>query len=276
MVTKKITVLMPIFGDPQTPLDSITKLINSGFLGPIVLIDDRYSDLTTEIIKEFKDQHPLQIKIIQNSMNLGYTKSINVGLKNLSTEYTLIMNSDAFIVSTTLVKLLRELEKNILLAGISPISDNSGNSSVTKYSYNWQDFNSHELVDVIEHIEKELLLFYGPGSFVQPSVNGFCTLWKFKDLEEIGFYDEIAFPIGYGEEDDICLALASIGKFVAVMPTAFVPHLRTQSFSLEQKLYLKALGKENLKKKWGAGRYEEMINFFARSPLSTAYKEFSI
>ncbi len=276
MVDNKITILMPIFGESKLPIASITGLIDSGFLGPILLIDDKYSDITTKNLSTFKKQHPLQIKIIENPENLGYTKSINIGLKNLLTEYVLIINSDAFIVLNTLTKLLRELEKNIILSGISPVSDNAGNASISRYSYNWQDFSSFDLANTIDHIEKELLLFYGPGSFVQPSINGFCTLWKIRDLENIGYFDEINFPIGYGEEDDICLSLGSIGKFVAVTPTAFVPHLRTQSFLPDQKNYLKALGKESLKKKWGVGRYEGLIDFFARSPLNAAHKEFGL
>ena len=44
-----------------------------------------------------------------------------------------------------------------------------------------------------------------------PLLNGFCTLIRRAVFERAGLYDEDAFPIGYGEETDLCLRAAKAG-----------------------------------------------------------------
>src|SRR3546814_18379056 len=49
-------------------------------------------------------------------------------------------------------------------------------------------------------------------------------------LEDVGLFDEQAFPVGYGEENDLCMRAIDAGWHHLVDPGVFVQHARSASF----------------------------------------------
>jgi GT2 family glycosyltransferase len=273
MVTSDITIIIPIYRNVNFSVKNISTIIKTGFKGRIIIINDFPNEpkiLDLELIsKEYEEQ----ILLINNETNIGYTKSINKALKISESEFSLICNSDILLHNEVIEKLKNNIKKYDFISGISPVSDNAGNCSIKELTFDWKLMDTESVNIIIQEINKKLLLQFGDGLFIQPTINGYCTLWRHTDIKNIGFFDEVNFSRGYGEEDDICLNLSQQGKQVAVLPSAFVPHLRSQSFTNEEKIYLKSLGKEKLIEKWGLEKYQEVINFFSKSPINIAYNE---
>jgi hypothetical protein len=67
-----------------------------------------------------------------------------------------------------------------------------------------------------------------------PTGSGFCMYIRRDLLEDIGNFDEIAFPRGYGEENDFCMRALSRGWVNLIAPASFVYHVRSASFGAER------------------------------------------
>src|SRR3546814_16309874 len=51
----------------------------------------------------------------------------------------------------------------------------------------------------------------GAPAFEVPTGNGFCMYIRRAMLEDVGLFDEQAFPVGYGEENDLCMRAIDAG-----------------------------------------------------------------
>src|SRR3546814_11743520 len=70
----------------------------------------------------------------------------------------------------------------------------------------------------------------GAPAFEVPTGNGFCMYIRRAMLEDVGLFDEQAFPVGYGEENDLCMRAIDAGWHHLVDPGVFVQHARSASF----------------------------------------------
>src|SRR3546814_8543711 len=61
-------------------------------------------------------------------------------------------------------------------------------------------------------------------------IYGFCMYIRRAMLEDVGLFDERAFPVGYGEENDLCMRAIDAGWHHLVDPGVFVQHARSASF----------------------------------------------
>jgi len=63
-----------------------------------------------------------------------------------------------------------------------------------------------------------------------PVLNGFCTMISRRVFATVGLYDEDAFPMGYGEEVDLCLRARRAGFRLTLADDCFVYHHKSVSF----------------------------------------------
>ncbi len=49
-------------------------------------------------------------------------------------------------------------------------------------------------------------------------------------VEQVGYLDEIAFPMGYGEENDLCLRVRKAGYSLVVADHVYIYHVKSASF----------------------------------------------
>ncbi len=68
----------------------------------VLLVDNASSDNTIQIVA---DNFP-QVKIIKLDKNIGYGRANNVALRQVETEFALILNPDAFILENDIEKIL--------------------------------------------------------------------------------------------------------------------------------------------------------------------------
>tara|TARA_Y100000591_G_scaffold307708_1_gene307334 strand:- start:1587 stop:2240 length:654 start_codon:yes stop_codon:yes gene_type:complete len=100
----KVAIILPIFNEEKT----IKKLlINLKKIGSLIVVDDCSNDSTQTILKNFN------FKIIKNSKNLGYEKSLKKGLvyavrKNF--KYIVTVDGDGEHYISDVKKVLRRLK----------------------------------------------------------------------------------------------------------------------------------------------------------------------
>jgi GT2 family glycosyltransferase len=79
-----------------------------------------------------------------------------------------------------------------------------------------------------------------------PLLNGFCTLISRQVFERCGAFDDDAFPIGYGEETDLCLRAGKAGFRLVVADDCFVYHRKSVTFGSKERKDLSRAGNAEL------------------------------
>lgn len=179
------------------------------------VIDDSGKDYLSKKIKsKFK-----WVKFSFNKKNIGYSKSINLGikkaLKDFSPDYFVLLNDDLeFIEKDWLNKMIKIGESNekIGILGCKLIYPDGSlqwffKNGKMHFIKNKNNIKETEETFKIKEVE---------------DIFGACTIIKKKVINEIGFYDESFSPL-YGEETDFCYRAGKKGfKIVYVGSTKII------------------------------------------------------
>ena len=82
-----------------------------------------------------------------------------------------------------------------------------------------------------------------------PTGNGFCLYIRRECFEKTGLFDSVAYPRGYGEENDYCLRASSLGFSHIIDDRTLIYHRRLASFG-DDKFGLYADGQHELKQRY--------------------------
>lgn len=270
------TVVVPVYNATSVVARTLGYMLHTG-VDPdcIVVADDCSSDPAMGEVSAWARSQGVHWQ--RATQNLGYTRNVNRCLEDVSTPHVLLVNSDCFIGRRSIETLCGVLEKFDLLGCVGPLSSNAGHQTVQlKRDIRWQALSNEEVVHFSERIERLLSDEFGLRPWLMPSVNGFCCLWRTSILRSLNYFDGEEFPRGYGEEDDACLRLMETGRFPAVAPFVFAPHLKTQSFSTKERDALKGQAQNKLRMKFSNAYIERLLNHNARNPQLAELKRISI
>ena len=90
---KKLAVLLPTYNVAPYIAESIDSILNQTFKDfDLYIYDDCSTDNTSEIVSSYKDQ---RIYYKKNKINLGLSKTLNIGLSHLLSNYEFIARMDA-------------------------------------------------------------------------------------------------------------------------------------------------------------------------------------
>lgn len=127
-----VTVLMPVFNGEKYIYEAIESILNQTFRNfEFIIIDDGSTDQTSTIIKSFTDP---RIRLVQNTENIGVSKSSNKGLALAEGIYIARLDADDVSLPERLSKQVEYLEHhpNIGVLGTSlQIIDAHNNKSNT-------------------------------------------------------------------------------------------------------------------------------------------------
>jgi GT2 family glycosyltransferase len=99
-----------------------------------------------------------------------------------------------------------------------------------------------------------------------PLLNGFCTLMRRSVLEEVEFLDEVAFPVGYGEENDLCIRVAQAGYKLAIADHVYVYHVKSATFGTKGRNQLSKKGTASFVSKHPSIDLKELQQMLAGVP----------
>lgn len=126
----KISVVMSVFNSEKyigEAIDSILKQTYSDF--ELILIDDKSTDMTNKIMKQYQASDS-RIIILENESNLGLTKSLNRGLTVAQGEYIARMDADDISLHERFEKQVNFLDNHPEYSFVSCIAqyiDENGN-----------------------------------------------------------------------------------------------------------------------------------------------------
>ena len=150
------------------------------------------------------------VSCILSSKNLGMGSGNNLGLRNIKSDYALILNPDVILEEKTIDELILASTQIKEYSVIAPISkdENYPNYKFTKHS-------SYKSDD-----EKP---------FKVNSIDGYAMLFninkinKLKGFENFNYFDENIFL--YLENDDLCKRLIDLNENIYIVPKSKINHL---------------------------------------------------
>jgi glycosyltransferase involved in cell wall biosynthesis len=105
-----VSVVMPVFNTEKYLRFSIESILNQTFTNfEFIIINDGSTDTSREIITSYKDS---RIRLVDNEINIGLTKSLNKGIDLASGIFIARMDSDDICLPTRFEKQVDFLYKN--------------------------------------------------------------------------------------------------------------------------------------------------------------------
>ncbi|MFO1151148.1 MAG: glycosyltransferase [Alsobacter sp.] len=232
-----VQIAIPVFNAASDVLDCLGSIARHT-MSPheVILCDDASGSYTGGMLENVVRQDP-RLRLIRQKENVGYTANINYVLQTCVADFVVLLNSDTIVTARWLEKMLHVLLSDEKVAAVGPLSNAASWQSVPRTKAADGDWSTNPLpkgvsVDDMGGLVEELSA-HGRPDF--PLLNGFCTLFRRTALEAAGFFDEGAFPTGYGEENDLCLRLRSSGYVLRVADDTFVFHSKSKSFGHAQR-----------------------------------------
>ncbi len=224
-----VDVIVPVFNNFQLVRDCLESVIASDCETSFefIVIDDGSSD---EELKAYLRQRADDggFTLLVNPENLGFTRTVNRGMALHPDRDVVLLNSDTVVYRDWLDRLFRAAYAAPEIATSNPMTNSNG-SHISYYPVSAPI--NHIAVEVDDDTLDALAADFNRDRSVVVHVSvGFCMYIKRECLNDIGLFDAVEFPIGYGEESDFCYRAYKMGWRHAIAGDVFVTHLEGKSF----------------------------------------------
>ena len=209
-------------------LNGILK-VTPGLDYEIIVVDNCSNDGSQEMLTGFKIKD-LRLKVVLNNQNLGFGAGCNLGIKEATGKYILILNPDIAVLEGSIERLFQFMEENKQVGAVGPkLLDPIRTVQLSCYRYpawyipilrrtflgkvNWakNKLNYYLMTDFNHQEKKEVDWLLGA-----------CLMLRKKTLDEIGVFDERFFL--YFEDVDLCRRAKIKGWLVYYYPEAEMFH----------------------------------------------------
>tara|TARA_B100001057_G_C22745428_1_gene909566 strand:+ start:281 stop:1177 length:897 start_codon:yes stop_codon:yes gene_type:complete len=164
--------------------------------------------------KESLEKRYHNVRCILSSKNLGMGAGNNLGLKNVETDFALILNPDVTLEKDAIDEIMLSLDHLSNFSLLAPIS-------------NSKRYPNYKIDKKMGHSYNE------KKPFKVKSIDGFAMFFnlkkinKYQTFSDSGYFDENIFM--YLENDDLCKRLIDIGEDIFIVPTSKINHLGAQA-----------------------------------------------
>ena len=234
---RRTTVIVPVYNAPEETaacLASLRKTIDPRVARVLVLNDGSTDARIAPLLQTFAGADGFEV--LKNEKNLGYTRTINIGIRAADKDDVILLNSDTIVTPGWLDGLIEAARRGDNTGTATAMSDNAG-----AFSFPMKDQGNPkpEGASHAEHVDAILRRTSALAPVETPTGSGFCIFIRREVFDRIGFFDEEAFPRGYGEENDFCMRALKAGFRNVISPYAYVYHVRSASFGAKKERLIK-------------------------------------
>lgn len=192
----------------------------------LVLLDDAsplqketesvVSKYRPDLIRSFGD-----VRFVRNSVNLGFGRSYNKGMRLADGAHLIITNDDVYLPVGSLDSLREKLAEP--LAGlVGPVTNAAASYQNTRIFRGIRNYSQPEL-QRIEDCAQMLRNCVGRRVIAVRRLVAFCLAIEASLVREIGYLDE-SFIHGFWEDDDYCIRTRKAGFQILLDASTFVAH----------------------------------------------------
>lgn len=174
----------------------------------IVVVDNASKDGSAEFVRK---NFP-KAQVIELPKNIGYGRGNNVALRQVTSDFALILNPDAIIFEKDIEVVLEAMKKNPQIAMAGPVL-------LEKYPLNGDELK--EKISELESNEKS------GDNFLVKFLVGAALFMNISIMKKIGFFSEKIFL--YYEDDELGFRVKANGYHNAVVPNAVAFHVGGES-----------------------------------------------
>ncbi|HUT96311.1 MAG TPA: glycosyltransferase family 2 protein [Candidatus Paceibacterota bacterium] len=257
---KKLSIIISHHDTPEL-LDLCIKSIKETIKGldyEVFIADSESKEGNQDFIKE---KHP-KVEFIVFAKNLGYSKTVNAGIKASDGDYVLILNADIIILGNAVSEMVDFMDKNPKVGIVAPqLLDFTNNIQTSCFS------NPNLKTIIVRRTflgktkwGKKILDKFTMADWDKNSIKevdwtqGSAMLVRREAIEKVGLFDEKFFM--YFDDADWCRRFWQKGYKVIYLPSAKMAHYYHRS-----------------SKKFGA-IFDIIFNKYARTHIISAIKYF--
>jgi GT2 family glycosyltransferase/glycosyltransferase involved in cell wall biosynthesis len=223
-------VVVPIYNAVEHVRACVASVLrNSPTDTRIILVDDASPDSAINAYLMSMVGNA-QVQVLRNEINVGFTGSVNTGIKAADDADVVILNSDTMVTPGWLERLRAACYSADRIATATPLSNSAGAFSVPVVGQE-NNLPAHLTLDSYARLVSQVSARMRP---LAPTGHGFCMYVRRAALDDVGLLDESRFARGYGEENDLCMRLVRNGWANVVDDATFVYHAQGQSFGAER------------------------------------------
>jgi len=237
-------IILPIYNGHEEVKQCLHAL-RAAATGPmqVVMVDDGSRSFTAEMLRAEAAADP-RFVLHRRDMNRGYTKSINEGVLLTGAEWVVVLNSDTLVPLGWLDRLHAAAAARPGTGMVGPLSNAATWQSLPAAKRPDGSWSTNEIIAPrhLAHMQAILDQVSERAYPEFPVLNGFCTMISRQVFQQVGLYDEDAFPMGYGEETDLCLRARRAGFRLTLADDCFVYHHKSVSFGAAARARLSRAG----------------------------------
>ncbi len=225
-----------------------------------LIVNDGSQPDTSEWLRSYAAK-TADVVLIEHEVNKGYTTAVNTGLKASAAPYVITLNSDTEVTRGWLTGMIRCMSSSPKLGIVGPLSNAASWQNVPDLYDETGAFAINEVPNGLTADDFAVVVAEASARAYPrtPFANGFCYMIRRAVLDTVGYMDQEAFPIGYGEENDYCIRAAAAGFELAYADDAYVFHAKSKSFGHSKRKELARAGSKALREKHGTEKVEAMI-----------------
>jgi len=218
-------IIVPVFNAYEklsACLESLTRTLPPR--ANVLLIDDASTDTRVlPLLQAWAGQSESQCRLLVHEKNQGFVATANHGMQQSDTD-VILLNSDTEVTHGWLESLAQCLESDHSIATATPWSNNGEIVSIPEFCMaNPVPRDPESFASVISSCGQ-------PGYPEMPTAVGFCMAISRRAIRRLGLFDEEAFGLGYGEENDFCQRAEKAGLRNVLCDNAYVVHHGGASF----------------------------------------------
>jgi glycosyltransferase involved in cell wall biosynthesis/GT2 family glycosyltransferase len=214
-----VDIIIPVYGaanELRACLESIARETRHR----VTLVVDGPQDAAVEsVIADFP------VRILRNDRRLGFVGSANRGMREATSDVVLL-NSDTIVTPRWIEKLIEAAYSSGDVGTVTPLSNHATLCSVPRpFEENLlpTGFDAASFAAVVETVSQR--------SYPRiPTGVGVCFYIRRALLDDIGFFDDTHFGLGYGEENDFCMRALARGWVHVADDATFIYHAGHRSF----------------------------------------------
>ena len=176
----------------------------------LIIVNNGSIDNTFKYLNKIKND---KIKVIHNKSNLGFSKGMNIGVKNAKGDYLILLHNDTIVGEGWEVELINILKNDENIFAVTPSTNFSDNES--KYEIEHSDYNNY--FNLYNDLRHKFI-----SHFTASSLTLFCCCFRRKDFIKLGFLDEYYF--NEFEDDDLYERIINLNKIVSISTQSVVYH----------------------------------------------------
>lgn len=223
MTAARVTVVIVTYNSADVLADALASIELHAPDCPVFVVDNASADDSVELARAA----PF-VTVIRSEGNEGFSKANNRALREVGTEFALILNPDARLTSSTLPELLAEADRFPDAAALGPKTVHADGRPQVSFGPDLSplaEFRQRRLVKGVKAGDASAIADFEETAREKMDVDwisGSCMLLRMSAARQVGFFDERYFL--YEEDADLCLRLRQAGGKVRFVPQAVVLH----------------------------------------------------